>query len=68
MAYANWVLFTQSTALSAVIFDAQIIVALIPLTLRGLRYTPSVLASQLLEVGYCDDRWNPPTMNWRGRP
>jgi len=37
----------QSAILSAVIFNAVIIVALIPLALRGVRYTPSS-ASKLL--------------------
>jgi K+-transporting ATPase ATPase B chain len=37
----------QSAILSAVIFNAVIIVALIPLSLRGVRYTPST-ASKLL--------------------
>lgn len=37
----------QSAILSAVIFNAIIIVALIPLSLRGVRYTPSS-ASKLL--------------------
>jgi K+-transporting ATPase ATPase B chain len=37
----------QSAILSAVIFNALVIIALIPLALRGVRYTPSS-ASQLL--------------------
>lgn len=37
----------QSAILSAVIFNAVVIIALIPLSLRGVRYTPSV-ASKLL--------------------
>jgi K+-transporting ATPase ATPase B chain len=37
----------ESAILSAVIFNAVIIVALIPLALRGVRYTPSS-ASKLL--------------------
>jgi potassium-transporting ATPase ATP-binding subunit len=37
----------QSAILSAVIFNAIIIIALIPLALRGVRYTPSS-ASALL--------------------
>jgi K+-transporting ATPase ATPase B chain len=37
----------QSAILSAVIFNALIIIALIPLALRGVRYTPSS-ASKLL--------------------
>jgi K+-transporting ATPase ATPase B chain len=37
----------QSAILSAVIFNAIVIVALIPLALRGVRYTPSH-ASKLL--------------------
>jgi potassium-transporting ATPase ATP-binding subunit len=37
----------QSAILSAVIFNALIIVALIPLALRGVRYTPSSAASML---------------------
>jgi K+-transporting ATPase ATPase B chain len=37
----------QSAILSAVIFNAIVIVALIPLALRGVRYTPSQ-ASKLL--------------------
>src|ERR1700709_2072823 len=37
----------ESAILSAVIFNALVIVALIPLALRGVRYTPSS-ASQLL--------------------
>jgi K+-transporting ATPase ATPase B chain len=38
----------QSAILSAVIFNALIIIALIPLALRGVRYTPSS-ASQMLQ-------------------
>lgn len=37
----------QSAILSAVIFNAVIIVALIPLALRGVRYTPSSAAKLL---------------------
>ncbi|MDH2412977.1 potassium-transporting ATPase subunit KdpB [Nocardioides sp. CER19] len=37
----------ESAILSAVIFNALIIVALIPLALRGVRYTPSSAASML---------------------
>ena len=37
----------QSAILSAVIFNALIIIGLIPLALRGVRYTPSS-ASQML--------------------
>jgi K+-transporting ATPase ATPase B chain len=37
----------QSAILSAVIFNALIIVALIPLALRGVRYRPSAAASML---------------------
>jgi K+-transporting ATPase ATPase B chain len=37
----------QSAILSAVIFNAVVIVALIPLSLRGVRYTPAS-ASKLL--------------------
>jgi len=37
----------QSAVLSAVIFNAIIIIALIPLALRGVRYTPSSAASML---------------------
>jgi potassium-transporting ATPase ATP-binding subunit len=37
----------QSAILSAVIFNALIIVALIPLALRGVRYTPSSAAQML---------------------
>jgi K+-transporting ATPase ATPase B chain len=37
----------ESAILSAVIFNALIIVALIPLALRGVRYTPSSAASLL---------------------
>ena len=37
----------QSAILSAVIFNALVIIALIPLSLRGVRYTPSS-ASKLL--------------------
>ncbi|HEY7008387.1 MAG TPA: potassium-transporting ATPase subunit KdpB [Jatrophihabitantaceae bacterium] len=42
----------QSAILSAVIFNALIIVALIPLALRGVRYTPSS-ASALLRRNLC---------------
>ena len=38
---------SQSAILSAVIFNALIIVALIPLALRGVRYTPSSAAQML---------------------
>jgi K+-transporting ATPase ATPase B chain len=37
----------QSAILSAIIFNALIIVALIPLALRGVRYRPSGAASLL---------------------
>jgi potassium-transporting ATPase ATP-binding subunit len=37
----------QSAILSAVIFNAVIIVALIPLALRGVRYRPSSAATML---------------------
>ena len=37
----------QSAILSAVIFNALIIIALIPLALRGVRYRPSSAASML---------------------
>jgi K+-transporting ATPase ATPase B chain len=37
----------QSAILSAVIFNALVIIALIPLSLRGVRYTPAS-ASKLL--------------------
>ena len=37
----------QSAILSAVIFNAVVIVALIPLALRGVRYTPSSAARML---------------------
>jgi potassium-transporting ATPase ATP-binding subunit len=37
----------ESAILSAIIFNALIIIALIPLALRGVRYTPSS-ASQML--------------------
>ncbi len=37
----------MSAILSAVIFNAIIIVALIPLALRGVRYTPSSAAAML---------------------
>jgi K+-transporting ATPase ATPase B chain len=37
----------ESAILSAVIFNALIIIALIPLALRGVRYTPSSAASML---------------------
>ena len=42
----------QSAILSAVIFNALVIVALIPLSLRGVRYTPSS-ASKLLSRNLC---------------
>ncbi len=42
----------QSAILSAVIFNAIIIIALIPLSLRGVRYTPSS-ASKLLSRNLC---------------
>ncbi|WP_349319040.1 potassium-transporting ATPase subunit KdpB [Mycolicibacterium canariasense] len=42
----------QSAILSAVIFNAVVIVALIPLSLRGVRYTPSS-ASKLLSRNLC---------------
>ncbi|OBI76210.1 potassium-transporting ATPase subunit KdpB [Mycobacterium sp. E740] len=42
----------QSAILSAVIFNAIVIVALIPLALRGVRYTPSN-ASKLLSRNLC---------------
>ncbi|MFN8226711.1 MAG: potassium-transporting ATPase subunit KdpB [Mycobacterium sp.] len=42
----------QSAILSAVIFNAAIIVALIPLSLRGVRYTPAS-ASKLLSRNLC---------------
>jgi K+-transporting ATPase ATPase B chain len=42
----------QSAILSAVIFNALVIVALIPLALRGVRYTPSS-ASKLLSRNLC---------------
>ncbi|HEX4015234.1 MAG TPA: potassium-transporting ATPase subunit KdpB [Frankiaceae bacterium] len=42
----------QSAILSAVIFNALIIVGLIPLALRGVRYTPSS-ASQMLRRNIC---------------
>jgi K+-transporting ATPase ATPase B chain len=42
----------ESAILSAVIFNAIIIVALIPLSLRGVRYTPSS-ASKLLSRNLC---------------
>ncbi|WP_193044825.1 potassium-transporting ATPase subunit KdpB [Mycolicibacterium baixiangningiae] len=42
----------QSAILSAVIFNAVVIVALIPLALRGVRYTPSS-ASKLLSRNLC---------------
>lgn len=38
----------QSAILSAVIFNALVIIALIPLSLRGVRYTPPSSASKLL--------------------
>ncbi len=38
----------QSAILSAVIFNAIVIIALIPLSLRGVRYTPPSSASKLL--------------------
>jgi len=37
----------ESAILSAVIFNALIIVALVPLALRGVRYTPSSAAALL---------------------
>ncbi|MDT8264126.1 potassium-transporting ATPase subunit B, partial [Roseomonas sp. DSM 102946] len=37
----------ESAILSAVIFNALIIVALVPLALRGVRYTPSGAAALL---------------------
>ena len=37
----------ESAILSAVIFNALIIIGLIPLALRGVRYTPSSAASML---------------------
>jgi K+-transporting ATPase ATPase B chain len=37
----------QSAILSAVIFNALVIVALIPLALRGVRYRPSSAAAML---------------------
>ncbi|MCG2802656.1 MAG: potassium-transporting ATPase subunit B, partial [Cellulomonas sp.] len=37
----------QSAVLSAVIFNALIIVALVPVALRGVRYTPSSAAAML---------------------
>jgi K+-transporting ATPase ATPase B chain len=37
----------QSAILSAVIFNALIIIVLIPLALRGVRYTPSSASSML---------------------
>jgi len=37
----------QSAILSAVIFNALIIIGLIPLALRGVRYTPSSAAQML---------------------
>jgi K+-transporting ATPase ATPase B chain len=37
----------QSAILSAVVFNALIIVALIPLALRGVRYTPSSASAML---------------------
>jgi K+-transporting ATPase ATPase B chain len=42
----------QSAILSAVIFNALVIIALIPLSLRGVRYTPSS-ASKLLSRNLC---------------
>jgi K+-transporting ATPase ATPase B chain len=42
----------QSAILSAVVFNAVVIVALIPLSLRGVRYTPSS-ASKLLSRNLC---------------
>jgi len=42
----------QSAILAAVIFNAAVIVALIPLALRGVRYRPST-ASQLLRRNLC---------------
>ncbi len=38
----------QSAILSAVVFNAAVIIALIPLALRGVRYTPPAGASKLL--------------------
>ena len=41
-------LYSPSSAiLSAVIFNALVIVALVPLALRGVRYTPSSAAAML---------------------
>ena len=37
----------QSAVLSAVVFNALIIVALVPVALRGVRYTPSSAAALL---------------------
>ena len=37
----------ESAILSAVIFNALIIIALVPLALRGVRYTPSSAATML---------------------
>jgi K+-transporting ATPase ATPase B chain len=37
----------QSAILSAVIFNALIIVALVPLALRGVRYTPASASAML---------------------
>jgi K+-transporting ATPase ATPase B chain len=37
----------ESAILSAVIFNALIIIGLIPLALRGVRYTPSAAAAML---------------------
>jgi K+-transporting ATPase ATPase B chain len=42
----------QSAILSAVIFNALVIIALIPLSLRGVRYTPSS-ASKMLSRNLC---------------
>jgi K+-transporting ATPase ATPase B chain len=38
---------SESAILSAVIFNALIIIGLIPLALRGVRYTPSSAATML---------------------
>ena len=37
----------ESAILSAVVFNALVIVGLIPLALRGVRYTPSTAAAML---------------------
>jgi len=42
----------QSAILSAVIFNAVVIIALIPLALRGVRYRPAS-ASQMLRRNLC---------------